>query len=438
MPHVSAHREEIKFLSNSFQQTVETFVRCPASIPKAYSLPMRNQAAPSTANPGPLPVSPVICGLILASCVLLFFCSLAAQAQTEYILFNTPYFEDPSSPVVMDVHGNLYGTTLSDFHNRGSIYKLTPPSGSGGQWSSTTLHVFPNGGDYQSPGGDLVIDSAGNIFGATGSPSGSGIVYEIDAAGEEKVIYTFKGGASDPSPESLIEDSSGNFYANAGGGTAGYGTLLKLSSDGTKQILYNFQGPSDGERPNSPLVLDSQGSLYGTTFYGGPNHAGTIFELAWDGTFTTLYAFGKSKTDALYPYAGLTIDNQGNLYGTSGYGGAYDYGTVFELTTSNTLRILYSFKGGHNDGQLPEASLILDTQGNLYGTTSDNPDASGPFGTVFEITPQGKEIILHEFTGSPDGFNPLTSLLLDSRGDLYGTTQGGGVARGGTVFKIAP
>jgi len=390
---------------------------------------MTNQQKPSA------PLIPALAPLLL----FFLIAPSASHAQTEHVLFDTPVYQNPSSPVVMDTQGNLYGTTISDFHNRGTVYKLTPPAGPNGQWSATTLHVFPNGGNYESARGNMVLDSEGNLFGSTGSVSGSGVVYEITADGQEKIVYTFKGGADDSSPNSLIQDSAGNFYANAGGGTANYGSLLKLTSNGEKQILYNFQGPPDGEYPNSPLLLDSQGNLYGTTFYGGPNHAGTIFKLATDGTFTTLYAFGHSKTDALYPYSGLTLDSQGNLYGTSGYGGANNYGTVFEFTTTNTLEILYSFKGGHNDGQLPEASLIFDQQGNLYGTTSDNPNADGPFGTVFELTPQGKEIILHNFTGAPDGFNPLTNLVTDKRGNLYGTTQGGGVAyAGGTVFEIAP
>jgi len=373
---------------------------------------------------------------LLAFCLIVPYTS---QAQTEHVLFDTPVYENPSSPVVMDAQGNLYGTTMADFHNRGTVYKLTPPAGPDGRWSATTLHVFPNGGNFESPTGNMVLDSAGDLFGATGSPNGSGVVYEITAAGEEKFVYTFTGGADDSSPESLIRDSAGNFYANAGGGTGDYGTLLKLTPNGEKQTLYTFHGQSDGERPNSPLLLDSQGNIYGTTSYSGPNHAGTIFKLATDGTFTTLYAFGHGKIDALYPEAGLIFDSQGNLYGTSAYGGANNYGTVFELTTANELKILYSFKGGHIDGQRPEASLIFDQQGNLYGTTSDNPNAGRPFGTVFELTAQGKEIVLHGFTGAPDGFNPVTSLILDQQGNLYGTTQGGYVAyAGGTVFEVAP
>jgi uncharacterized repeat protein (TIGR03803 family) len=373
--------------------------------------------------------------------LLLAFCLIvprASQAQTEHVLFDTPVYENPSSPVVMDAQGNLYGTTMADFHNRGTVYKLTPPAAPDGRWSATTLHVFPNGGNFESPVGNMVLDKAGDLFGSAAGIN-SGIVYEITAAGEEKIVYTFSGGADDPPPLSLIQDSAGNFYANAGGGITGYGTLLKLTADGAKQILYSFHGASDGERPNSPLLLDAQGNIYGTTLYGGPNHAGTMFKLATDGTFTTLYAFGNGKIDALYPYAGLIFDSQGNLYGTSGYGGANDYGTVFELTTANTLKILYSFKGGHKDGQLPEASLIFDPQGNLYGTTSDNPNAEGPFGTVFELTAQGEEIVLHSFTGAPDGFNPVTTLIMDQRGNLYGTTQGGYIAyAGGTVFEVAP
>jgi hypothetical protein len=135
--------------------------------------------------------------IVLASCLI----AIRSQAQTEHVLFNTPAYEDPSSPVAMDAQGNLYASTTSDFHNRGSIFKLTPPLGSNGRWSATTIHVFPNGGNFESPGGNMVLDSAGNLFGATGSVNGSGVVYEITAEGETGSSPNSKAKPTTPLPQ---------------------------------------------------------------------------------------------------------------------------------------------------------------------------------------------------------------------------------------------
>jgi uncharacterized repeat protein (TIGR03803 family) len=375
---------------------------------------------------------------VLAICLMTVHSS---QAQTETILHSF-ISQTPSSGLIMDSQGNLYGTTSNTGEpNRGTVYKLSPPAEPGGDWIDSALHVFQGIPDGEYPGGDLVMDSEGNLYGtAQGGSQGGGVIFEVTAAGQEKILYNFKLNKIDGhSPNGLLRDSQGNFYGTtSGGGTSNNGTVYEFTAAGQEKVLYSFNGFPDGYNPNAPLVMDSQGNLYGTTFKGGPKYAGTVFQVTPAGVETILHDFVANSTDGQYPYAGLVMDSEGNLYGTTGYGGASGFGTVFEITAAGNEEILYSFKGGEHDGQLPEASLILDSAGNLYGTTSVNPNAIGPFGTLFEITPADKEIILHKFTGTPDGYAPVGNVLMDSSGNLYGTTAGGGAYDHGSVFEIAP
>jgi uncharacterized repeat protein (TIGR03803 family) len=374
------------------------------------------------------------------------FCLIAAQpslSQTESILYSTTLYENPDGGVIMDSQGNLCGTTTSSgINDRGEVFKLTAPAEPGAEWTPTILHAFTGQPDGQYPSGNLVLDNEGNLYGlAQGGSQGFGVIYEISAAGVETIFHNFKLNkitAYDPSI-GLVRDSKGNFFgATSIGGAAKEGTVYEVSASGVETVLYNFQGGSDGYEPFGVPILDSQGNLYGTTWKGGPNHAGTVFKLTPAGVKTILYSFAASPTDGQYPYAGVVMDTKGNLFGTTGYGGANGYGTVFALTAAGVEKILYSFKGGHSDGQLPEASLILDSHGNLYGTTAFDDNHDGPFGTVFEVTPAGKETVLHRFTSDPDGYNPLSNLIMDSQGNLYGTTYLGGTIGSGTVFEVTP
>jgi len=216
----------------------------------------------------------------------------------------------------------------------------------------------------------------------------------------------------------------------------------------TEKVLHNFQSNfRDGFNPDAGLIFDGSGNLYGTTFYGGAYGAGRVFELtpAKDGGWTekVLHNFGKG-TDGFYPYAGLVFDPSGNLYGTTQSGGAYNYGTAFELTPKAgggwTEKVLHSFN--YPNAATPWAGLTVDSSGNLYGTTR----SSGAYGvgTVFELTPKAgggwKEKVLHNFNGSngKDGASPVAGLISDSSGNLYGTTQSGGTYYVGTVFELTP
>ena len=250
----------------------------------------------------------------------------------------------------------------------------------------------------------------------------------------EKVLYSFSGGADGAHPLSgLIRDGQGNLYGTTEGGTTGYGTVYALNSAGTEKVLYSFTGGVDGSRPLGSLVRDAQGNLYGTTFYGGAYGFGTVFKVASRiGQETVLYSF-TGGLDGSQPRAGLLRDAQGNLFGTTGAGGKFTFGTVFELTPSGTETVLHSFN--YADGLLPSANLIADAQGNMYGTTTGGGQHGS--GTVFMITPGGTETALYSF-GSvlPDGFQPKAPLIRDAQGNLYGVTEGGGKFGYGVVFQV--
>jgi uncharacterized repeat protein (TIGR03803 family) len=324
--------------------------------------------------------------------------------------------------------------------------------------SDITLHSFAgtNSNDGANPGASgLTFDSAGNLYGTTqqGGTSNYGTAFKLSPASgggyTETVLYSFTGGNDGGSPvaSSLIFDGAGNLYGETFSSADGAGTVFKLSpaSGGgyTETVLYNFTGGSDGEDPYGGLILDSAGNLYGTTVLGGTSGYGTVFELspASGGgyTETVLHSF-TGGSDGLYPYGILIFDSTGNLYGTTIQGGPAGDGTVFELSPTSgggyTEAVLYSFTGG-SDGAVSTAGLILDSAGNLYGTTG-NGGTSG-YGTVFELSPAAgggyTETVLYSFTGRSD---PYAGLIFDSAGNLYGTTIQGGTDNIGTVFKLSP
>lgn len=272
-------------------------------------------------------------------------------------------------------------------------------------------------------------------------------------------FYQFpRNGTKGASPQGgMVFDTKGNLYGTTeGGGAYGFGTVYKLTTNGTETVLHNFAGqPNDGEYPNGGLVFDVQGNLYGTTWQGGssmncPRGCGTVFKLSTDGTETILHAFA-GPNDGSNPFGSVVLDDYGNLYGTTLYGGSggdiYGYGAVYKLTPSGTETVLYSFTGSPNDGESPWAGLVLDAQGNLYGTTNSggtSTNCAGGCGTVFKLTPSGIENILYSFIGYPsDGSSPSTALVFDAEGNLYGVTPNGGSSgicgKGcGTVFKLSP
>lgn len=253
------------------------------------------------------------------------------------------------------------------------------------------------------------------------------------------LLYHFTGGSDGGRPTSLlIFDAAGNLYGTTQVGGPGFGTVFELSPNGTggwnQKVLYSFKGGADGSSPqHSGVIFDGAGDIYGTTRYGGAKNHGTVYKLTRTGnkwTETVLHSFGGSKTEGCYPESGLIIDSLGNLFGTThGCGGTR--GTVFEMTPSGggawTESIIYGVQASF-------AGLTMDAAGNIFGTSRDNK--------LFELSPNGNggwnASVIHVFTNSPfDGGDPQGTLVFDSAGNLYGTTVHGGANGRGTVYKMS-
>jgi uncharacterized repeat protein (TIGR03803 family) len=317
---------------------------------------------------------------------------------------------NPRAGLIADAAGSLYGTTISGGvscgelpHGCGTVFQLTPSG------TLNVLHSF-TGSDGSQPFAALVADAAGNLYGTTygggatascDPPNGCGTVFKLAPSGILTVLYSFTGSSDGAYPfGALVADAAGNLYGTTtlGGATAscnppsGCGTVFELVASGSLTVLHSFTGffGSDGSSPYAGLIADATGKLYGTTFGGGAYGHGTVFELAPSGILTVLYSF-TGDSDGAYPYASLIADATGNLYGMTGSGGAYGYGTVFELAPSGILTVLYSFTGD-SDGAYPYAGLIADwVAGNLYGTTTlggATASCNPPYGcgTVFQLT----------------------------------------------------
>jgi uncharacterized repeat protein (TIGR03803 family) len=338
---------------------------------------------------------------------------------------------DPRSGLIMDPAGNLYGTTSTGiFFGQGTVFKLDTTN------TLTTLHYFTGGADGADPRAGVIMDPSGNLYGTTsagGSAGGYGTVFELDSTNTLTTLHTFTGGLDGGnSYAAVIIDPSGNLYGTTLiGGVLGQGTVFSLDSAGTLTTLYSFLGLFDGGYSYAPLIIDPAGSLIGTTSVGGEGLYGTVFRLDSSNTFTTLHSF--DGNDGGNPYAPVIRDSVGNLYGTTigPLNGAY--GTIFLLDTSNTLTTLYGFTGGV-DGAYPKCALVRDSLGNLFGTTSQG--GSLGYGTVFKLDTANMLTTLHDFTNGVDGGGPGGSLVMDSAGNLYGTTFSGGAGGAGTVFKL--
>lgn len=254
------------------------------------------------------------------------------------------------------------------------------------------------------------------------------------------VIYSFTGGADGGNPvDGFLIGPGGNLFGTAStGGSSGAGVVFKLTETGVQKVLYNFTGGADGANPNSRLISDASGNLYGTTFAGGADSAGTVFKLTPAGVETVLHSF-KGGADGANPIAKLTFDSAGNLYGTTSAGGAYGGGTVFEVSNAGTETVLHSFGNG-TDGSDPVAGVSISKKGEIFGTTSTG--GSSGYGTIFALTASKsgwKETILHSFALQSDGGTPYAGLVFDQSGNLYGTTTAGGEGGengGGTIFKL--
>ena len=276
-------------------------------------------------------------------------------------------------------------------------------------------------------------------------------MFKLNKSGEN-VLYSFTGKPDGEAPAAgLTMDASGNLYGTTSvGGSSDAGTVYKVDSTGKETVLYSFTGGTDGAYPYGDLVRDGVGNLYGTTEYGGSSNQGTVFRVNANGEESVLYSF-TGGADGGSPLAGLVRDQEGNLYGTTFYGGSGN-GVVFKLGPRGRETVLHRFTGPP-DGRLPGAGLLRDSSGNLYGTTEEGGDSNClegfGCGTIFKVDTKGKETVLYRFTGFPDGELPLAALIMDTSGNLYGTTGYGGYSNSpctdgshisgcGVVFKLTP
>ncbi len=417
--------------------------------------------------------------MITTRSTLIFVCVLAALWSTaqgqETVLYSfgsAPDGNYPASALVFDRSGNLYGATYAGgTYGGGVVFKLAQSSG---KWTESILYSFcsqSNCADGSQPYSTLILDASGNLYGTTyvGGAYGYGTAFKLTRHTHdpwtETVLHSFGSGVDGQNPGAgLVPDKSGNLYGTTSFGGinsncfAGCGTVYELTQSSgdrwTESVLYNFCSQSqcsDGNSPESSLVLDSAGNLYGTTTWGGNALAdGTVFELSPQGSGqwkqSTIHQFA-GGTDGYNPHAGLAIDPEGNLYGTTVFGGADgNNGTVFKMTRESngawTERVIYSFctQFECSDGSAPYGGLTL-RSGVLYGTSTGG--GSSYSGVVFKFSQsKGKwvETVLYSF-GQPgaDGAGPLADVVLDAAGNIYGTTQNGGINSGnGIVFKITP
>jgi uncharacterized repeat protein (TIGR03803 family) len=371
----------------------------------------------------------------------------------------------PDSNLTADAAGNLYGTTqIGGADGAGTVFELSP--GPNDKWQFSVIYTFTGGTDGGNPLGSLVFDAAGNAYSTTssGGANGLGVVFELTPPPQgapaktwtESVLYSFQGGSNDGAAPfgNVVFDSAGNLYGTTsiGGLThlgcalpaKGCGTIFELSPSGagswSERILHRFRDAfGEGAAPRAGLVIDALGNLYGTTYDGGNNDecggygCGTVFELLppaagkkhW--IFKNLIDF--NGADAALPAGGLTL-NAGALYGTTNYGGAYNKGVVFSFTQDSgrwKFSTVYSFNG--LDGLQPSGNLAFDSNGNLYGATYEG--GANDWGSIFQLVPGESgwtENLLYSFavSGKGAGANPLGGVILDSADNIYLTTNQGG------------
>ncbi len=400
--------------------------------------------------------------LVLALAVMLGIVA-AARAGTGVIhSFEEEGGEYPSTDLVVDADGNIYGTTVQGGENgAGSIFQLAKtPNG----WVHTVLYSFTGGADGGQPYGGVTLDAQGNLYGTaviggTGgicAEDGCGVAYKLSNSGgtwTQTVLHHFTGGDDGSGPGTgLTIDPDGVVYGmTPTGGEFGIGVLFRLTPGpgGTYvfDLLHTFTGGSDGGTASAGRLLrDGSGNLYGVATVGGDFQKGVAYKLTnTNGTFAydVIYHF-QGLPDAGFPYGGLTFDSSGNLYGTTYYDGANDLGCVYRLEPQGGgtwhETVIYSFVGG-SDGASPISNVSFDLAGNLFGTTSEGGPGCG-CGTIFRLAPAGGgtwiESLAHAFTGAPDGAFPYNGMVAGSGGRFYGATVHGGEDGDGSIYEFTP
>jgi uncharacterized repeat protein (TIGR03803 family) len=392
--------------------------------------------------------------LIVSAFLTLSAALASAQTFTKLLDFSNSNGADPfHTSLIQGFDGNLYGTTAY-----GGKFSCPPNGGCGTVFSITddgklTKNFSFDGIDGAYPFGGLVELGNGALLGTTSSsgPNGTGgSVFEFTPAGKLLTIHSFCSQMScadgDTPTASLLRARDGNFYGTTcQGGVFNNGTVFKISPAGVFTSLHSFNGLGDGSCPYGSLMQAVNGQIYGTTSGGGANQLGTVFTMTAGGSFKTIYGFAGPPADGAYPHGGLVQAADGSLYGTTLLGGSCPAapqagcGTIFKITSAGTFTLAYNFCADGNpcyDGQSPADSLVLGSDGNLYGTTAFGGGVANA-GTIFSITPNGTLATLHA-VNSPvqDGKFPFTTLVQATNGKFYGTMEEGGAKGKGVVFSI--
>ncbi len=358
----------------------------------------------------------------------------ALALQTLHALGSNP--KNPKAGLLQANDGSFYGTTEfgGTSGENGTVFRITPNG------VFTSLFSF-NGTSGSRPVASLILGSDGSLYGTTaggGTNGDNGTIFRITLSGVFTSLFSFNGTNGRSPQAALVQGTDGSLYGTTtfGGANADNGTVFKITPGGVFTPLFTL--PSNGGSgigPMGRLFQASDGNFYGTTSAGGlTGDNGTVFRITPAGVFTSLFSF--SGANGSGPAAGLIRGNDGNLYGTTQYGGANgDNGTIFRITTSGALTSLYSFRGP--DGNYPVAGLVQGSDGNFYGTTSGDRAFGGlnTFGTVFRMTPGGALSTLNIFNGA-NGATPVAGLSQGNDGNFYGTTFEGGSGGGGTIFRM--
>ncbi len=342
-------------------------------------------------------------------------------------------FAHPRAPVILGTDGNLYGTTLvGGTTDLGAVFKIDLNG------TVTLLHSFSGNGDGGQPSTALVQAADGNFYGGTGllrygGTASGNVLFTITPAGTFTALHVLDVTSEGQLPSTLIQATDGNLYGTTQfGGSADLGTVFKMTPAGALTTLHVFTGGADGAGSVASLVQATDGNFYGTTAWGGAWGFGTVFKMTPAGVVTILHAFA-GGSDGSFPNAPVIQGRDGNLYGTTTRGGARDSGTVFKTSlTGSAFTVLHSFTPSSGDGAVPSAPLLQTPDGAFYGTTT----YGGPsgMGTIFKMTPTGTAIILHGFN-KMDGARPFGGLVRTPDGNFFGTTYDGGPSGMGVVFQ---
>jgi len=409
---------------------------------------------------------------------LFTFITGTVQAQTYTVLYEFKGVPDgyaPAAGLFRDAKGNLYGTTSAGGAHKcknnnnlkgcGTVFKVDTAG------KESVLYSF-DGQNGQYPVAGLAQDAQGNLYGTTkmGGSSGLGTAFKLTSKGKETVLHNFDGGATGSLPEArFLQDSTGNLYSTtfSGGNSTQSGVVFKVDKTGHVTVPYTYTcyscyGESGGGfgMSSGSVIRDSAGNFYGGGFGGPPSGqcqnagCGAVYKINKAGVGTTLYAFTGGTDGMWFGPGDVAMDAAGNIYGTTAYGGntgcsyvGFGCGIVFKVDPKGNETVLHTFTGGL-DGGFPNNGVVLDSKGNVYGTTRVGGRVNAPAcynrisgngcGVVFRVDQNGTETTLYAFKGLKDGGGPNADIIRDAAGNFYGTTAYGGKNNNGVVFKIAP